>query len=48
MPSSTKGTGTGLLNVARRLDLFFGNRASIRTTKENGIYTVSIFIPSEV
>ncbi len=47
-PSSVKGTGTGLLNVSRRLDLFFGNRASIRTTKENGVYTVSLFIPAEV
>jgi hypothetical protein len=44
-PSSAKGTGTGLINVSRRLDLFFGNRASIKTTKENGIYTVSLFIP---
>jgi two-component system LytT family sensor kinase len=47
-PSSAKGTGTGLINVSRRLDLFFGNRASIKTTKENGIYTVSLFIPAEV
>ena len=47
-PSSAKGTGTGLINVSRRLDLFFGNRASVRTTKENGIYTVSLFIPAEV
>jgi two-component system LytT family sensor kinase len=47
-PSSAKGTGTGLINVSRRLDLFFGKRASIRTTKENGIYTVSLFIPAEV
>jgi len=47
-PSSAKGTGTGLINVSRRLDLFFGNRASIRTIKDNGIYTVSLFIPAEV
>jgi two-component system, LytTR family, sensor kinase len=46
-PSSAKGTGTGLLNVSRRLDLFYGNRASIKATKENGIYSVSLFIPSE-
>ncbi|HBC77374.1 MAG TPA: histidine kinase [Bacteroidales bacterium] len=46
--TSAKGTGTGLINVSRRLDLFFGNRASIRSTKENGIYTVSLFIPAEV
>src|SRR4030042_6192628 len=30
-PSSAKGTGTGLINVSRRLDLFFGNRASIKS-----------------
>ena len=47
-PSSVKGTGTGLLNVSRRLDLFYGNKASIKTTKENGLYSVSLFIPFEV
>jgi len=47
-PSSAKGTGTGVLNVSRRLNLFYGNRASIKTTKENGIYSVSLFIPAEV
>ena len=46
-PSSRKGTGTGLLNVARRLELFYGNKASIRTTKENGIYTVTLYIPTD-
>jgi len=46
-PSSAKGTGTGLLNVSRRLDLFYGNRASIKATKQNGIYSVSLFIPAE-
>ena len=47
-PSPAKGTGTGLINVSRRLDLFFGNMASIKSVKENGIYTVSLFIPAEV
>ncbi len=47
IPSSVKGTGTGLLNVTRRLNLFYGNRASIKTTKENGIYSVTLFIPAE-
>ena len=47
-PSSVKGTGTGLINVSRRLDLFYGKRASIKTVKENGIYSVSLFIPAEV
>jgi len=46
-PSSVKGTGTGLLNVSRRLDLHYGHKASIKTTKENGIYSVSLFIPGE-
>lgn len=46
-PSSRRGTGTGLLNVARRLELFYGNKASIQTTKENGIYTVKLYIPTD-
>lgn len=45
--SSRKGTGTGLLNVARRLELFYGNRASIKTTKENNTYQVTLYIPVE-
>jgi sensor histidine kinase YesM len=48
VPSSAKGTGTGLINVSRRLVLCYGNNASVKTTKENGIYTVSLFIPVEV
>ena len=47
-PSSVKGTGTGLLNVSRRLDLFYGNKASVKTVKENGTYSVSLFLPFEV
>jgi LytS/YehU family sensor histidine kinase len=47
-PSSVKGTGTGLMNVSRRLDLFYGNRASMQTKKENGIFSVSLFLPFEV
>jgi two-component system LytT family sensor kinase len=46
-PSLRKGTGTGLLNVTRRLELFYGNKASIKTSKENGIYTVSLYIPAD-
>lgn len=46
-PSLKKGTGTGLLNVSRRLELFYGNKASIKTLKENGIYTVTLYIPRE-
>jgi two-component system LytT family sensor kinase len=46
-PESRKGTGTGLNNVARRLELFYGNNASIKTSGENGIYTVSLYIPAD-
>jgi hypothetical protein len=46
-PSSRKGTGTGLLNVARRLELFYGSKASIKALKENGIYTVNLYIPAD-
>jgi two-component system, LytTR family, sensor kinase len=45
-PSLRKGTGTGLLNVTRRLELFYGNKATIKTTKENGIYTVTLYLPT--
>jgi two-component system LytT family sensor kinase len=44
-PSSRRGTGTGLLNVSRRLDLFYGGKGSIKTTKENGIYNVTLYLP---
>lgn len=46
-PSLRKGTGTGLLNVNRRLELFYGNKASIKTSKENGIYTVTLYMPAD-
>lgn len=45
LPSLKKGTGTGLLNVERRLHLFYGNKASITSSKENGIFKVILFIP---
>ncbi len=44
-PSLKRGTGTGLLNVSRRLELFYGNKASLKTSKENGIYSVTLYIP---
>ena len=46
-PTLRRGTGTGLLNVTRRLELFYGNKASIKTLKENGIYTVTLYIPGD-
>jgi LytS/YehU family sensor histidine kinase len=42
-----RGTGTGLLNVTRRLELFYGKKASLTTSKENGLYTVTLYIPAE-
>jgi LytS/YehU family sensor histidine kinase len=45
-PSQKRGTGTGILNVSRRLELFYGNKASIKTIKENGLYSVTIYIPA--
>jgi two-component system, LytTR family, sensor kinase len=45
-PSLKRGTGTGLLNVSRRLELFFGKKASIKTSKENNIYTVTLYMPT--
>jgi two-component system, LytTR family, sensor kinase len=46
-PSLKRGTGTGVMNVTRRLELFYGNKASIKTVKENGIYTVTLYIPKD-
>jgi two-component system, LytTR family, sensor kinase len=45
--SPAKGTGTGLLNVTRRLELSYKDNASLTTKKENGIYTVKIFVPAK-
>jgi signal transduction histidine kinase len=47
LPSLKRGTGTGLLNVSRRLEVFYGNKASIKTSRENGVYTVTIYIPTD-
>jgi two-component system LytT family sensor kinase len=45
--SSRSGTGTGLLNVTRRLELFYGNKGSIKTLKENGVFTVMLYMPAD-
>jgi LytS/YehU family sensor histidine kinase len=45
IPSSLKGTGTGLLNVTRRLELFYGSKGFLQTKKEDGIFTVRLYIP---
>ena len=39
------GTGTGLLNVSRRLELLYGKRASIKTSKHDNEFIVKIFLP---
>ena len=43
---AAKGTGTGLANVRRRLELTYGNKSSLTGTKENGLYQVSLIIPA--
>jgi len=45
VPSLKKGTGTGLLNVERRLELYYRNRATIKSKKEEGLFTVDLYIP---
>jgi LytS/YehU family sensor histidine kinase len=45
--ASVRGTGTGLLNVSRRLELTYGNRASITTEKKDNVFTVRLYIPAE-
>lgn len=49
-PAATpaKGTGTGLLNVSRRLELLYGNGASLKTEKENYLFTVKIYLPADI
>jgi len=44
-PSLKRGTGTGLLNVSRRLELHYRNKGSMKTLKEDGMYTVTLYIP---
>lgn len=40
------GTGTGLRNVRRRLDLYYDREASLVTKKENGVFIAEVYIPS--
>jgi two-component system LytT family sensor kinase len=42
-----KGTGTGLLNVSRRLELTYGKKASLSTEKKDNVFTVKLYIPAE-
>lgn len=41
-----KGTGTGILNVSRRLELLYGSRAVLKTEKTEDLFTVKIIVPS--
>lgn len=49
-PAATvkKGTGTGLRNVARRLELFYGKNASIEALRGETTYTVNLVIPASL
>jgi LytS/YehU family sensor histidine kinase len=40
-----KGTGTGLSNVSRRLELCYGAKNIMTYSKENGIFIVTMIIP---
>ena len=44
--ASARGTGTGLSNVARRLELMYGNKASVKTQKEKEVFCVKIYLPA--
>jgi LytS/YehU family sensor histidine kinase len=43
--AKVKGTGTGLLNLSRRLELLYGEKAIMKTEKQNNIFTIKIYIP---
>ncbi len=42
-----RGTGTGLLNVQRRLDIYYNKKAYLVTRKEKATFIAEIFIPVE-
>lgn len=44
-PGLRKGTGTGLSNVKRRLELSYKGNASLETTRKDGLFTVKIYMP---
>lgn len=41
------GTGTGLKNISRRLDLYYGKRSWLKTKKDKSIFTAELFIPAK-
>ncbi len=40
-----RGTGIGLKNISRRLELSYGNKASFYTSKENDLFVAKMMIP---
>lgn len=42
------GTGTGLNNVRRRLELIYGRKASMNTEKGEGSFTVNLMLPANI
>jgi two-component system, LytTR family, sensor kinase len=44
-PSMRKGTATGLANVARRMELSYGSKASLNTSRQDGMFTVTLYMP---
>lgn len=45
--AALQGTGTGLLNVSRRLELTYGNKATLNTNKKENVFTATLYIPAE-
>ncbi len=43
-----RGTGTGIANVRRRLELYYAGQALLNTRKENGLFIAELYIPSEM
>ena len=41
------GTGTGLNNVSRRLELYYGNRSWLKTRKKDSVFTAELYIPEQ-
>ena len=44
----SKGTGTGLQNTRRRLELYYKNNSYLETRREGNKFIVDIFIPAEI
>lgn len=42
-----KGTGTGLTNVSRRLELTYGKNAAVNISRKDNIFTVNLFMPAD-